>query len=56
MTRQAGRTLLAHAPETTAASPFQRAAVAVDICDGDADDDAIGVADRFQDVVIPERP
>jgi septum site-determining protein MinD len=51
MARRAGKPLLAHAPETTAAGAFRSAAATLDVHDGDA----IGVADRFRNAVVPER-
>jgi len=50
--RRAGRPLLAHAPECSAADAYRRAAAALSVRDGESGD----VADRFRSAVIPETP
>ena len=50
--RRAGRPLLAHAPDSTAADRYRDAAEALTVREGSSE----AVADRFRSAVVPDRP
>jgi septum site-determining protein MinD len=50
--RRAGKPLLAHAPESAAATQYRNAADALTVRDGSSE----AVADRFRSAVIPDQP
>ncbi|EFW91005.1 hypothetical protein ZOD2009_17703, partial [Haladaptatus paucihalophilus DX253] len=50
--RRAGKPLLAHAPESAAASAYRDAATTLDVRTGESE----RVAKRFRSAVIPDAP